>query len=239
MIDPVDEGKRMVVATVYGAPVARGTTEGDWQFADKKSMHVDWCAVDWSDPHMRFMLAVKHESGGLLLVSRDGGKTFSEIGKGYGPAWIFDDDTAVVAQLRTKERPRPGLLRTTDGGKTFQSAGPYVAHALPRWHDRMLYWLVEGALLSTSDKGASWSKISDLKDGRFGPVFGKDGKHLLVLTGAGIIESVDGGAEWSRPVPLPKELKDVSALTWIQYDPKNDVLYAMKMGSELYKLPRK
>jgi photosystem II stability/assembly factor-like uncharacterized protein len=239
LIDPVGDGERMVVATVYGVPVARGTTEGNWQFADKKSAHVDWCAVDWSDPHLRFMLAVKHESGGLLLISRDSGKTFSEIGKGYGPAWIFDGDTAVVAQLRTKERPKPGLLRTTDGGKTFQPAGPYVAHALPRWHDRKLYWLVEGALLSTSDKGASWSKVSDLKDGRFGPLFGKDGKHLFVLTGTGIIESVDGGTEWSKPVPLPEELKAVSVLTWIQYDPKNDVLYAMKMGSELYKLPRK
>jgi photosystem II stability/assembly factor-like uncharacterized protein len=239
MIDPFGEGKRMVIATVYGVPVARGTTAGDWAFVDKKSAHVDWCAVDWSDPQMRFMLALKHESGGLLLLSRDSGKNFVEVGKGYGPAWIFDGDTAVVAQMKTKERPRPEILRTTDGGKTFQTCGSYVAHALPRWKDGKLYWLVEGALLSTTDKGATWTRVSELKDGRFGPVFGKDGKHLFVLTGAGIVESTDGGSSWSKPIELPKELKPVSALTWIQYDPKDDVLYAMKMTSELYKLPRK
>jgi photosystem II stability/assembly factor-like uncharacterized protein len=239
MIDPLGEGKRMVVATVYGVPIAHSTAAGEWKFADKKSSHVDWCAVDWSDEQMRFVLALKHESEGLLLVSRDGGKTFAEIGKGHGPAWVFDRDTAVVAQLKAKDRPNPDLLRTTDGGKTFKPCGTFVAHALPRWNDGKLYWLVEGALLSTKDKDENWTKISDLKDGRFGPVIGKGAKHLFVLTGAGIVESTDGGVSWSKPLVLPKELKGVSALTWLDYDPKNDVLYTMKMGSELYKISRK
>jgi photosystem II stability/assembly factor-like uncharacterized protein len=234
-IDPVGNGKRLLIATVYGAPVARGTTEGDWQFADNKSSHVDWCAADWSDADMRFLLALKHESGGLLIVSRDGGKTFAEIGKGYGPAWIFDRETAVVAEMKTKERPRPGLLRTTDAGKTFQLCGSHVARALPRWHAGKLYWLVEGALLSTSNKGESWTEVCALADGRFGPIFGKDGQHLFVLTGTGIIESTDGGSNWSKPLPLPGQLKGGSPLTWMEYDPKTDVLYVLKMGSELYK----
>ena len=38
---------------------------------------------------------------------------------------------------------------------------------------------------------------------------------------------------------MPKELKGVSPLTWLDYDPVNDVLYVMKMTSELYKLPRR
>jgi hypothetical protein len=239
MIDPVGDGKRMLIATVYGAPVARGTIEGEWKFADKKSAHVDWCAADWSDPQLRFLLAIKHESGGLLIVSHDGGETFTEIGKGYGPAWIFDHETAVVARMKTKEHPRAALLRTTDGGKTFQPCGDYAAYALPRWHDGKLYWLVEGALLTTDDKGEHWTKISDVKDGRFGPIFGKDANHLFVLTSAGIIESTDVGKNWSKPIALPKELKGVSPLTWMEYDPKNDVLYVMKMSSELYKMSRK
>ena len=37
------------------------------------------------------------------------------------------------------------------------------------------------------------------------------------VTGTEIVESSDGGAEWSRPIGLPKELKPVSALTWLQY----------------------
>jgi hypothetical protein len=85
MVDPASESKRMVVATVYGAPIAWGTTAGQWKFADKKSSHVDWCAVDWSDAEMRFVLALKPESDGLLLVSRDRGKTFAEISKDTVP----------------------------------------------------------------------------------------------------------------------------------------------------------
>src|SRR5262249_27864782 len=155
---------------------------GSWKIMDKKSGHVDWCAVDWSDPEMKFVLTLKHEAGDLLLVSRDGGQSFAEVGKGYGPAWIFDGKTAVVAEARTKDRQKPGLLRTTDGAKTFNRCGEWSAKALPRWRDGTLYWVVQGALIASSDRGKSWRKLSDLKDGRCGPVFGKTGKHLFVLT---------------------------------------------------------
>ncbi|HKM52428.1 MAG TPA: hypothetical protein VJY33_03400 [Isosphaeraceae bacterium] len=239
MMDPTGKSKKLVMALVYGAPISVSTDEAvTWKAMDKKSGHVDWCAVDWTDPDMKFVLTLKHESGDLLLVSRDGGKSFEEVGKGYGPAWIFDNMTAVVAEAKTKDRPKPGLLRTTDGAKTFKPCGEYSTRALPKWHDGSLYWLVDGALISSNDKGESWKKLGEIKDGRYGPIFGKDLKHMFVLTGAGIVESSDGGATWSKPIPVPKDLKGVSALTWIEYDPKNDILYTMKMTSELYKLAR-
>jgi hypothetical protein len=238
-LDPVGGSKKLVVALVYGAPIAVSPDAGvNWTFLDKKSSHVDWCAVDWTDPDMKLIFALKHESGDLLLVSRDGGKSFAEVGKGYGPAWVFDGKTAVVAEAKSKAKAKPRLLRTTDAGKTFVPCGDFAARALPRWHGETLYWLVEGALIATGDKGQSWHKRADLKDGRFGPVFGKDGKHLFVLTGAGIVESTDGGSSWAKAIALPKALGGVSALTWIAYDPVHDALYAMKMGSDLYRLER-
>ena len=91
----------------------------------------------------------------------------------------------------------------------------------------------------SDDKGATWKKAADVKDGRYGPVFGKDAKHMFILTGAGIIETIDGGATWSKPIAPPKDLKGVGGLTWLAYDPKNDVLYLMKMGSDLFKLTRR
>ena len=62
---------------------------------------------------------------------------------------------------------------------------------------------------------------------------------MFVLTGKGIVESRDKGATWSTPMELPKEVKGGGALTWIEYDPLNDHLYAMKMGSQLYQWSRK
>jgi hypothetical protein len=92
--------------------------------------------------------------------------------------------------------------------------------------------------LKGTEKGAKWEKVSDVKNARYGPIFGKDAKQMFVLTTAGVIESSDGGVTWGKPVAVPKELKGVSALTWLEYDPKSDLLYVMKMGSDLYKLPR-
>jgi photosystem II stability/assembly factor-like uncharacterized protein len=241
MLDPIGGTKKMVVALVYGGPISASADAGEsWRFLDKKSNHIDWCAVDWTDPDMKLIFALKHESGDLLIVSRDGGESFEEVGKGYGPAWVFDSKTAVVAEAKNKNKAKPRLLRTTDAGKTFEPGPEYTARALPRWHGDKLYWLVEGALIATSDQGQNWSKIADLKDGRFGPIFGKDSKHLFVLTGAGIVESNDGGATWAKAIPLPKAVAmgGVSALSWIDYDPVHDVLYVMKMTSDLYRLQR-
>jgi photosystem II stability/assembly factor-like uncharacterized protein len=239
LFDPTGKTPRIVMALVYGAPIGISPDSGEsWSQLDAKSTHVDWSAVDWTDPASKFVLALKHESGGLLLASHDGGKTFTEVGKGFGPAWIFDGRTAVVAEARTKDRPRPRLLRTTDAGKTLEPAGEYTATALPKWREGSLYWLVESSLIATTDQGMTWKKLSDVKEGLYGPIFGRDAKHLLVLTKTGILESSDGGASWNKPIALPKELKGTSPLTWLDYDPKNDVVYVMKMTSDLYRLAR-
>ncbi len=247
MFDPTGNKALMLVSLVYGAPARLWSMKGEeWKELDKKATHIDWCVVNWTPPGLDFMLALKHEAGGLMIVSHDGGKTFEEIGKGFAAAWVFDSTTAVAAEMKSKEKPKPGLVRTTDAGKTWkptsdfttQSSGLNGNFALPKWNDGALYWLVDGALITTTDRGETWKKISDVKDGRYGPIFGKTAKHLFVLTLAGILESTDAGATWSKPLAVPKDLKGVSALTWLEYDPGNDVLYVMKMGSELYRMAR-
>jgi hypothetical protein len=236
MLDPTG-GKKLISALVYGAPILVSTDRGETAtFLDKKSAHVDWFAADWAGG--QFYLTLKHESGDLLLVSRDGGKSFDEVGKGYGPAWIFDDKTAVVAQAKSKTNPAPKLLRTTDAAKTFEPVGDYHAKALPQWYDGALYWLVDGALLRTKDQGKTWEKRGAIKDGRMGPIFGKSADHVLVLTGAGVVESRDGGATWGKAIAPPREMKGVSTLSWLAYDASHDTIYVMKMTSELYRLSR-
>jgi len=237
MLDPTARTRTLLAALVYGSPILVGSLQGEkWSTLDGKSSHVDWCSVDWSDPDRKFLIALKHESGGALLISRDGGKSFTETGKGYGPAWVFDSRTAVAAELKTKDRPKPGLVRTTDGGATWKPCAEFTTQALPKLHDAKLYWLVDGAIITTSDNGASWKQMATVRNGKYGPVFGKRPEQLFVLTPAGVISSPDSGATWSKPVPLPKEMKGWSPLTWLDYDPVNDALYVMKMGSELYRL---
>jgi photosystem II stability/assembly factor-like uncharacterized protein len=245
LLDPTGRTETMMTALVYGSPVAVSTDRAaTWSYLSNKSAHCDWCAVDWTDAERKFALALKHESGGLLLASTDGGKSFMEVGKGYGPGWVFDDRTAVVAAARSKETSKPCLMRTTDRGKSFQSCGEYrpvgtnSAQALPKWRAGTLYWLVDGGLMATTDKGATWTKLGVVKDAQYGPVFGTDARHLFVLTKAGVVESTDGGATWSKPLPPPREMRGLGGLSWLEYDPTNDVLYLMKMGSDLYRLAR-
>ncbi len=244
-IDPTGPSGKIVTALVYGSPIAVSNDHaGSWSYLDKKSSHIDWCAVDWSDPAMSFVLALKHESGGLLLASRDGGKSFIELGTGYATGWTFDSQTAVVATATGRQSPRPQLLRTSDAGKSFQACGHFSpvgkgsSQALPKWHDNKLYWLVEEGLITTQDKGATWQKICPIKNAQYGPIFGKTPTHLFVLTKAGIIESSDGGSTWSTPLATPANLRGVDNLTWLEYDPVHDILYLMRMGTDLYRLSR-
>jgi hypothetical protein len=78
-----------------------------------------------------------------------------------------------------------------------------------------------------------------VKDGICGPVFGSDAKHLIVLTQAGIRESRDAGASWQPTIRLPADMKGAGTLSWVDYDSKHDILYVMKMTSELYQMNRK
>lgn len=245
LLDPTGKTGRMVTALVYGSPISVSHDAAvTWNMLDAKSGHVDWCAVDWTDPDLGFILTLKHEADGLLLASQDGGRRFTEIGKGYGTGWVFDNQTAVVARAKSKTEPKPNLMRTVDGGKSFQPCGAYSpvgsnsAQALPKFHENALYWLVEEGLIVSRDKGATWTRIGEVKDSQYGPVFGNDARHLFVLTKAGPVESKDGGVFWSAPIAPPKEMKGLGGLSWLEYDPAHDTLYLMKMGSELYRLSR-
>jgi hypothetical protein len=240
-INPTGKDKTMVTALVYGAPITVGTdSPSGFKHFDKRSEHIDWCAVDWTDPAMEFVLALKHEQAGQLIASNDSGRSFRDVGKGFISGWIFDSKTAVVA----REGPEPTLQRTTDGGETFVACGNFMpagnasARTLPKWKDGSLYWLTRQGLIVTEDKGLSWNKLSDVPKGLYGPVFGKTTKHQFLVTTEGVIESLNGGLTWSEPIKPPAALGGLAGLTWLEYDPQHDVLYLMKMTSDLFRLDR-
>ena len=105
------------------------------------------------------------------------------------------------------------------------------------WHKDTLYWLTDRSLIATVDQGKTWKKLSEVKDARFGPIFG-NGSQMFVLAGSGILESSDSGVTWAAPIAAPKEMKGLTSQAWIEYDPIHDVLYIMKSGSDLYQWNR-
>ena len=237
----------MSLALVYGSPIAVSADMGqNWKILNNKSGHVDWCSVDWTDPDTKFILALKHESGGTLIVSRDGGATFDVIGKDFGPAWIFDGQTAVASEAKSKTKPaRPGAhhrwrqdVRT--GGRLFRQGPaalfPGRASKALRWHALLAH---RRRLDLQRRQGQDLEKGLPSQERTLRPSLRQDGQHMFLLTTAGIIESTDAGATWTKPLALPKEMKAINFMTWLDYDPLNDVLYTTRMSADLYKLERK
>jgi photosystem II stability/assembly factor-like uncharacterized protein len=242
LTNPTGPLETFIIPLVYGGPTITSNRTGEsWTTMGKQTVHVDWVAVDWSDSARRFVLTLKHESGGVLLASDDGGTTFHEVGKNFGFAALFDNKTAVVARTEPGGKPKTKktvLMRTSDGCQTFEPVGEFNTKALPVLLEKTAYWLTDSGLIRSKDQGKTWQRLGAVKGGISGPVFGKDARHLFVLTTGGILESRDGGSQWAAPIPLPTGMKGASTLSWLAYDAPRDVLYVMKMGSELYRLRR-
>lgn len=204
-----------------------------WHPCDDKSRGFDYVAVDWADPKARRMFGVRHESGEIGLLSDDAGATWKVLEKGYKNYGVFDFDTLVCWRGK-------GIERSTDGGATWT----VVSDVKPKgWlmtgYKGAGYWLTETGLISSRDKGATWAPHGAPVQGWFGPYFGKDETHMVVVGKAGFQESKDGGATWTVAAPLP-DVKDFNGPWFPNYawDPKGNVFYASKMGKPALKYVR-
>src|SRR5262245_57485898 len=56
----------------------------------------------------------------------------------------------------------------------------------------------------------SWNEVCEHAEKK------SDSKHRFVLTDSGIKESTDGGATWSKPIPLPRDFANTPQ-TWVGY----------------------
>jgi len=226
-IDPA--GKRVTCFPVYG-PAAISLDAGKtWQ--KSAAQHVDCIAVAWSDPQLP-MLSIKHESGGEMIASPDGGKTWKSLGKGYHAVGLFDAKNFVACKIGG------GILRSTDGGENWISVSDLkpVGKAM-RTSDGVGYWIGEKGVLVSRDKGATWSLLGSPVSCTLGPYFGKDSEHLIVFGKRGAMETTDGGKSWKPAAPLPPGL-DGDTMCNFGWDPTGDIFYASKMGKPTFKFER-
>jgi acetyl esterase/lipase len=102
------------------------------------------------------------------------------------------------------------------------------------------YWLDEQGLLVSRDRGATWARQGGAVSAWFGPYFGRDEKHMVVVGKAGFHETIDAGAAWKLAAPAP-EVKDFHGPWYSNYawDWQRDIFYASKMGKPAYKLERR
>jgi hypothetical protein len=146
---------------------------------------------------------------------------------------------------------KPVLTDLLKGEKSARLGGVVVRHetgcVFVNLGERGIYCSGAGATKfnplkdQTADgpEGKYVQALKECKDAEHGRVSGKNARHEFKLARGGIVETTDGGTTWSKPIALPKSVKGAEGQVWIEYDPKNDILYVMKTGGDLYKLSRK
>lgn len=235
-VDPA--GKRLACFMLdgkCGMSLDGGTT---WQAMKDVGRNWDFAAVDWSADKPQTIFAMLHESGGQLMLSANAGQSWTKSDKdaSFTALGVIDSKTL----LRSKG---DGIDRSTDGGATWNKVSDLVpAGRLMVSFGKSAYWVGKDALLVSQDDGATWKKQGGDVEAAWGPYFGKDADHLVVLGKKGIFESRDAAKTWTKvTAPLPKGF-DTGRAGWFvnfAWDPIADVFYISRMGQPAFKLERK
>ena len=228
-VDPA--GGRLAVFVVYGSSAM--TADGGRTWTKLKTTHVDFGAVDWADTGKR-VLMLRHESGGMLTTSDDGGATWKDLEKGFSGCAVFDRNTFVA----TKEKEK-GIFRSTDAGATWTQVFTNTpAAAVPVVFKGVGYWATGKGILISKDKGATWSESGSPVDAAFGPYFGKDPTHFVVVGKSGFSETKDGGKTWQPAAPLPAGFGIGRVGPNYAWDPNADIFYASTMTKPTFRFHR-
>ncbi|MEO8350261.1 MAG: hypothetical protein ABI680_00935 [Chthoniobacteraceae bacterium] len=224
-------GQRLACFMIYGSSAL--TTDGGLTWTKWKTSHLDFGAVDWSDTGKR-LLALRHESGGVLTTSDDGGATWTDLDKGFDGCGVLDRSTFVA----TKEG-KPGIFRSTDAGANWTQVfdGKPTA-GVPVVFDGAAYWPTGSGVLVSRDKGASWSEWGTPVDATHGPVFGKNSMNAVVVGKTGFSATRDGGRTWQLVTSLPLGFTTNRVGPNFAWDAVADIFYASTMTRPAFKFAR-
>ena len=233
-------GKRLACFMLDGKCAWSGDSGQTWTAFTDVGRNWDYAAVDWSANAVKNIFAALHESGGQVMFSNDGGKTWNKLFKDAefdksGGLGIFDEKTLVYTQKGK------GIQRSTDAGQTWiKIADREPIGRIVSMSQGKAYWLAKEGLLVSADKGATWSVQGKAVEGSIGPYFDpKSDKRIVVAGTKGIFHSDDGGESWKLVARLPAGFEKLPKDGWftnVAWDPVRDMFYVSHMGKPTYRL---
>jgi len=219
----------------------------DWEFG----------AMDWDS---KTVLAVPHETNNGLHVSTDSGKTWTELDKIGGDKDILRPEILGVGVLGKAllvgyvDR----IERSEDTGKSWTKVSDLSATGHVVKFEGRAWWLTRQSpqnryqgyarprrqsVIVSDDDGKTWSTHgtplpANAQGAWYGPLFGKDQNHIVVVAGRGFYETTDACKTWKLVVRLP----DGFDLKWIwrdaAWDPIHHIFYVFNVGKPLMRYQR-
>jgi len=218
--------------TREGKIIWRGLT------TDQQAFGYDVGAVDWRDTGGMTLLAKRHHNGDLVL-SRDGGMSWTLLGKGESriqSLGVIGKDVLLKGVRAPGEAG--GLFRSIDAGTNWTKVADCgfnrIGHAVVFMNTA--YVTTTKGILTSADKCEHWTLTGDEQEGFLGPVmFGEGEKHLVVYGRRGFFESKDAGKTWTLAVPFGEDATMRSGrFEYGSWDPKTDCFYLTHIGGMAY-----
>lgn len=230
-----DDPKRVAVFSLDGD--AGYTTDGvHWSKFAGMGRNWDFGSVDWASPDAQVIMAGKHESGGEVDLSTDGGKHWKKMSIKMDPQ--SHKNACMIGVLDAKTfiySNADGIQRSSDGGASWS----HVSNVQPRSKIPVLfknvhYLCTSNGLIASHDKGATWDVQGAAVDIAEGPYFGADEKTIVAAGPKGVFKTTDAGKTWSKiSDPASKDRSYSFSTDWFgtyTWDPVHNVIYATAMS---------
>ncbi|MCM2392803.1 F510_1955 family glycosylhydrolase [Streptomyces albipurpureus] len=167
------------------------STDGGKTWKDRSlTGEVDFHSLD----HAHQTIYGYDSTNGLLRISKDGSSwdQRSKL-KALDIAVSPQDANTILATTES------GVIRSTDGGKSFGSGSKPVMAFLSWTAPNALYGInPSGELSKSTDGGQTWQKTSTVRGGAPQALTAVTETHLIVASQDGVYESKDGGKNFVR-----------------------------------------
>ncbi|HZZ72329.1 MAG TPA: glycoside hydrolase family 44 protein [Pirellulales bacterium] len=238
VLDPKND-RRLYVSSMYGGGAPFMTDDGGATWKPLGPGHVDYLAVDFSDPDRNTIITSKHETHNGFLVSHNAGPkatgkpSWEKIELSENPAfgsfqYLVDAKTWLLGTGGDWGGGTSAVYRTVDGGKSFKllldAPGPKPRSGF-QVREGKYYYLSNKGISTSADQGASWQLLSTPPQ-PWTLAFGLKGAAWLVCEN-GLYTSTDDLKTW---LPVSSSLKIAGAHYTV--NPKTGTMYASSYSEQ-------